>query len=231
MEPTTDRRGFVRLSVGAGVPLALGVSPSAAVGAGAPDTREAPDFFETVRSRRSVRSFLPTPVPEEDLLAILDAARLAPTSGNQQPWVFLVIRDRNAIEAMREACVENSLSIRRSRGLPASGEAEAQVRASFEGYFSAPVYVVVLTDNESRYPTYNHWDGPLAAGYLMLAARALGYGTVFVTDSIPAEVTRDVLGIPGRYTRVCITPIGVPEAWPDSPEKKELADFIVYEEF
>ena len=87
----------------------------------------------------------------------------------------------------------------------------------------------MLTDNNSQYPGYNHWDGPMAAGFLMLAARALGYGTVFITDAIPNNVTRDVLHIPDGYTRVCITPLGVPVDWPDSPPKKKLEEFIAWE--
>jgi len=54
----------------------------------------------------------------------------------------------------------------------------------------------------------------MAAGFLMLAARALGYGTVFITDAIPDQVTKEVLRIPDRYTRVCITPLGIPVEWP-----------------
>jgi nitroreductase len=61
----------------------------------------------------------------------------------------------------------------------------------------------------------------------MLAARALGYGTVFITDSIPDEITRRILDIPDRYSRVCITPVGVPDSWPDSPSKKDLDEFIM----
>lgn len=231
MEKEQDRRDFLKLSLAAGFPLGAGLAPEAMFlqsgGAGAEDL----SFFETVRGRRSVRRFLQTPVPEADLRSILDAARLAPTSGNQQPWKFLVIRDPEKIAEMKEACVERSLEARRARGMTISTEVEESVRQALGGYFSAPVYVVVLTDNESTYPTYNHWDGPLAAGYLMLAARALGYGTVFVTDAIPPEVTKEVLNIPDRYTRVCITPVGVPEAWPDSPMKKALDEFIVYEGF
>ena len=64
---------------------------------------------------------------------------------------------------------------------------------------------------------------------VMLAARALGYGTVFITDAIPDAVTKKVLAIPDRYTRVCITPLGIPEAWPDSPPKRKLTDFIAHE--
>ena len=243
METKPNRRDFMKLTTAAGIPLALGAFPDSAfgqieeggkVGEGGQDRPVQEDefsLFETIRSRRSVRQFKPTPVPEEHLLRILDAARLAPTSGNQQPWKFLVIQDPGVIDELKEACVQRSLEARRARGMPATEEVAESVRTSLQGYFSAPAYIVVLTDGESRYPTYNHWDGPMAAGYLMLAARALGYGTVFVTDSIPAEVTKEVLNIPDRYTRVCITPLGVPETWPDSPEKKGLDEFILYEMF
>jgi nitroreductase len=69
----------------------------------------------------------------------------------------------------------------------------------------------------------------MAAGFLMLAARALGYGTVFITDAIPDQVTKEVLRIPDRYTRVCITPLGIPVEWPDSPPKRKLEEFIAYD--
>ena len=72
-------------------------------------------------------------------------------------------------------------------------------------------------------------DGPIAAAYLMLAARAFGYGTAYLTDGISDEVTRAALGIPPRYHRVCITPIGVPERWPEPPPKRALEAMIAYE--
>lgn len=230
METKHTRRDFMKLSLVVGAPAVLGETSPTGLGIWDQSGQD-PSFFDTVRNRRSVREFQPTPVPDEDLRKILDAARLAPTSGNQQPWKFLVLRDPSVITALREACVERSLRLREARGLPTGGEIRESVGESFRGYFSAPVYVVVLTDNESRYPTYNHWDGPLAAGYLMLAARALGYGTVFITDSVPADVTKEVLNIPDRYTRVCVTPIGVPTTWPEAPEKKGLDEFIVYDGF
>ena len=98
------------------------------------------------------------------------------------------------------------------------------------GYLSAPAFIVVLTDGKSTYPSYNHHDGPLAAGYLMLAARALGYGTVYITDAISEEVTRKAFNIPEQYTRVCITPVGIPVEWPIK-KKKSLDGFIVNERF
>ena len=176
--------------------------------------------------RQSVRAYKSTPVPEDHLRRILDAARRAPTSGNQQPWRFLVIRDPAKIERLRTACVERNAA----RYTGADREARIQkMREAFAGYLSAPVYIVVLTDSQSEYPTYNQHDGPLAAGYLMLAARMLGYGTVYITDAIPDEVTRSVLSIPERFQRVCITPLGVPAAWPDPKPKKKLDDLVAFE--
>jgi nitroreductase len=187
------------------------------------------DFLALFAKRRSVRRYKPDPVPEEHLRRILDAARRAPTSGNQQPWKFLVIRDRVKIDRMKALCAARFET--RFKDAPAT-DRETRMKAfeaNMAGYFSAPVYIVVLTDSESQYPSYNHHDGPLAAGYLMLAARALGYGTVYMTDSIPDSVTREVLGIPKRYEQVCVTPLGIPDGWPDSPPKKKLEEFIAYE--
>jgi nitroreductase len=191
-------------------------------------------FFETVAGRRSVRSFRSDEVSDAHLLKILDAARMAASSGNQQPWKFLVIREQIKKDALKKACLEQGLArIQAGAGL---NEAEKRGKVNklqeyYDTIFTAPLFVVILVDRQSAYPDYNRFDGPMAAANLFLAARALGYGTVFYTDTISAEVTRKVLRIPERYEQVCITPIGVPSAWPKTPAKKELAEFIVYERF
>ena len=191
------------------------------------------DIWYVLQNRRSVRKFRADTIPNNDILKILDAAKMAPTSGNQQPWKFLVIRNKEKIIQMKEACIRRALD-RYDKKEHKSGsrdQFEKQARSNFDLYYSAPVYIIILTDNNSTYPDYNHWDGPLAAENLMLAARALGYGTVFITDAIPEEVTKEVFNIPDRYNRVCITPLGVPVEWPKSPEKKKLGDFILYDKF
>jgi nitroreductase len=191
-------------------------------------------FFDTVSGRRSVRSFKSDEVSDANLLKILDAARMAATSGNQQPWKFLVIRERQKKDALKKACLERGMAgILANAGLDEAQKQEKvkKLQEYYDTCFTAPLFVVVLVDKQSTYPDYNHFDGPMAAANLMLAARALGYGTVFYTDTIPDEVTRQVLHIPERYERVCITPIGVPNEWPKAPIKKELSEFIVYESF
>jgi nitroreductase len=193
-------------------------------------SNQSADIWDVLKNRRSVRKYKPDIIPEADILRIIDAARTAPTSGNQQPWKFLVVRDKNKINQMKESCINLSLKRNTPKGLTKE-QFEEKVRTNLDNYFSAPVYIIILTDNESMYPDYNHWDGPMAAGYLMLAARALGYGTVFITDGIPESVTKDVLGIPDKYTRVCITPLGIPVEWPQSPSKKRLEEFIIHDNF
>lgn len=144
-----------------------------------------------------------------------------------------MIRDKNRINQMKDACIKGALDRfdKSSNKKETMEQFKQRIKTVFDNYCSAPVYIIVLTDNNSMYPDYNHWDGPLAAGYLMLAARALGYGTVFITDAIPASVTKEVFNIPDTYTRVCITPVGIPDQWPETPPKKRLEEFISYEIF
>ncbi|WLT32513.1 nitroreductase family protein [Geothrix sp. PMB-07] len=63
-------------------------------------------FYSAVEARRTVRDFLPEPVPQEVLNRCLDAARLAPSSSNLQPWEFVVIRDPKARQAANAACLD-----------------------------------------------------------------------------------------------------------------------------
>jgi nitroreductase len=193
-------------------------------------------ILDVFAKRQTVRRYRSDPVPEEHVTAILDAARRAPTCMNQQPWKFLVIRDKDKIARMKTKTLEG-ITAHFQKVLGDKPTVTEKDRQSYEqavsmteGYFTAPVYVVVLTDNECPCGIeYNKHDGPLAAGYLMLAARALGYGTAYLTDGIPEKVTREVLAIPARWSRVCITPIGVPDKWPEPKPKKKLEDLVAYE--
>ena len=174
------------------------------------------DLFSTFKTRRSVRKFKPTAVPDEHIRRILEAAHYAPCPRNRQAWKFVVIKNREILDQIREECIR--------RG----GE---QSKQYFTDYLSAPVYVVVLADTKTRNPVNDVTAAALAAENLMLAARALGYGSVFCVNSIPEDVTKKILNIPDDYKRVCITPIGIPDKWPDPPPKKDLKEAIVYDKF
>ncbi|WP_319590644.1 nitroreductase family protein [uncultured Draconibacterium sp.] len=225
-----------RNSLKAGASILAGLTVAPVVSATGKSLASTSDdsFWEVVKNRRSVRAYKSDPVPDADLKKIVNAARMAPTAGNQQPWKFLVITDKKKIEALKtaklketEAYLKDAKKLKGEELKKQLNEYEDQLS---KGYLSAPAYIVVLTDNNSTYPQYNHWDGPLAAANLMLAARALGYGTVHITDSFSEEITRKVFNIPDHFTRVCFTPVGVPVEWPEK-EKRVLDEFVVNNSF
>jgi nitroreductase len=200
-------------------------------------TTEPSELLAVFAKRQTVRRYKSDPVPDEHIRQILDAARRGPTCMNQQPWKFLVVRDRAKIEAMKKYTLSRLAkrfdeAVAQKKDMkPADIESQKAKSIRFaEGYFTAPVYVVVLVDSESSCSGYAlRHDGPIAAGYLMAAARAFGYGTAYLTDGIPDEATREVLAIPKRYQRICITPIGVPDGWPPQAEKRKLEEMVAWE--
>jgi nitroreductase/ketosteroid isomerase-like protein len=191
-------------------------------------------LFRTIKERRTVRKYKPTPVPDEHIRKILDAARFAPTAGNQQPWKFLVIRDRGKLDRLKEQALSWYLDLYTAKKNPSHEELEsssAAVKEILENVLSAPVYVAVLVDSKANYPDYILHDGALAAGYLMIAARALGYGTGYFTTFFPEKQIKEFFGVPDQYKLICFTPIGVPDQWPETPAKKEPEETVVFESF
>lgn len=62
------------------------------------------DFYEVIRTRRSIRSYKPDPIPDDVLTRILGAARIAPSGSNRQPWKFIVVRDEELKRRLAIAC-------------------------------------------------------------------------------------------------------------------------------
>lgn len=191
-------------------------------------------LFETIKQRRTVRKFAPTLVPKEHILKILDAARFAPTAGNQQPWKFLVIENRVKLDKLKEEAFAWYFELSKSKKELEQTELDSlreKIRNLLENVLSAPVYIAVLVDSHEKYPDYIIYDGSLAAGNLMIAARSLGYGTGFFTTFFPEEKMKEFFNIPDQYKLICFTPIGVPEKWPETPSKKKLEDLVIFESF
>lgn len=203
-----NRRNFIKSGLAATGSIAVGSVFAKS------NEDEVLSVFEAMEKRQSVRKFKSTPVPEDHLEMILRAAHSAPSPRNRQGWKFLVIRDRATLDKIKNKCIE------------LAGE---RSREYYTDYLSAPVYVVVLVNVKTRNPVNDIAGGALATQNLITAARALGYGTVFCTNSIGPEITKEILHIPDDYQRICITPIGIPDKWPEKKEKKPLKDVVVYE--
>jgi nitroreductase len=220
------RREFLKLAsaIGAGFVLPQGAMASEAAGAGAKTGTM--KLFEAIEKRVSVRRFRKDAVPKEDLEKILRCAQLAPNSGNQQACRFLVVDSRKILDDFMQECIREREAVLKGRGEEVPPI--EVLKGYFEHAFAAPVFILVLVDKNVKYKGYTDKDGALAAGWILLAARALGYGSVFFTDSIPEEICRSFFKIPERYSRTCIIPIGVPLEWPDRPARKKLEEVVFY---
>ena len=132
------------------------------------------ELLEAIKTRRSVRKFLDKPVEDEKLQTILEAVRQSPSWANFQCWRFIVVKDK----AMKERLSE--LSYVESFFAPIG----YKTNPSQKGIAEAPVVIVACADpaksgaiwDQQYYMT----DIGIASENLMLAAHALGLGTVFV---------------------------------------------------
>lgn len=226
-----------RASVGLTVFLAISISHSSLMTETIPElkyTSEQVYLFDIIKSRRTVRKFKSIPVPKGHIQKILDVARFAPSAGNQQPWKFLVIQNRESLDELKKEALKWYLEVykkRRTLSEEDFAKAKESLQSTLENVLSAPVYVAVLVDSKAKYPDYILYDGTLAAGYLMIAARALGYGTGFFTSFFPEAKMREFFNIPEQYKLICFTPIGIPDEWPHAPPKKKLEDITIFESF
>jgi nitroreductase len=192
-------------------------------------------FFDIMKKRRTVRKFKSESVPKEHILKIIELASSAPTAGNQQPWKFLVIQDIKKLDLLKKEALSWYIEKYKKRTDPSPdklSEIQQRVKKSLKGILSAPVYVIVLVDSTgAKYPQYVLYDGILAAGYLMIAARCLGYGTGFFKTFFPEDEMKQLFNIPEKYKLICFTPIGIPYEWPETPIKKKVDEIIVFDTF
>src|SRR4030042_7212936 len=155
-------------------------------------------FFEVLQKRVSVRSYKPDPEPPQHLERILEAARQAPNTGNQQPWRFLVVRDKNRLNDFRDVAWRSRKKWLIDNGYEA--DTDEGMKAHYDRLLGAPLHLIVLIDTAIRYRGYAEEDGALAAENIMLAARALGYGSGMITGAVSPDTIRRFFRVPKRYS-------------------------------
>jgi nitroreductase len=167
------------------------------------------DFAELIQKRYSVRAYKPDPVEDDKLAQVLEAARLAPTAANLQPFQIIVIRT-------------------------AGREAELRRIYHREWFTQAPLALCVCgvpargwvrgTDDKN----YTDVDVAIVMDHLVLAATSLGLGTCWIAAFDPAA-TREVLGLPGGVEPVVFTPLGYPADQLRPKKRKPLSELVRYE--
>ena len=166
------------------------------------------EFAQLVRQRYSVRSYKHDPVPDAVLDRVLEAARLAPTAANRQPFRVLVIRTEGREEELgrlyrRPWFVEAPLVI---------------------GVCCLPAEAWVRRDGKS----YGDVDAAIVMDHLVLAATAEGLGTCWVANFDPAAA-REILALPAGVEPIAFSPLGYAADQPPERKRKPLTELLLRE--
>jgi nitroreductase len=196
--------------------------------------------LEAIHTARAVRRFRPDPVPEAVITEILDAAIRAPSAGNAQNWVFLVVRDaeqRRKLGIIYRKASDIASAMYAARGRPPHLTEEQFRRLMASGSFlwdhlaEAPV-ILVPCQTQPKVPPPEALPPDVRARHLeeqryverirgasiypavqnvILACRAFGLGTTITTNHIRCEdEVKAVLGVPDDVQTFALMPIGYP---------------------
>jgi nitroreductase len=170
------------------------------------------NVFEAVQARRSIRSYLDKPVSEERIERILEAARLAPSARNAEPWHFITVTDAESRKVL-------------SKGLYAKFVAQAPL-------------IIVACANKKASPDWYAVDTALAVENLILAAVGEGLGTCCV-DTFDQKEVAELLKVPDEFEVLLLVTVGYPSEKCDLTSKldhlvrprKLLSEIASVEEF
>ncbi|MCM8817927.1 MAG: nitroreductase family protein [Candidatus Omnitrophica bacterium] len=171
------------------------------------------DFYEVIRTRRSVREYKKDQIPEEVLKKVLDSARIAPSGSNRQPWKFILIKDTERKKKMVELCEGQEFVAQAPVLIVACGKNIHYNRGKWMGDYSMIVDVAIAVD------------------HLTLSARAEGLGTCWI-GSFDNEGIKKFLNIPEDVNVVALTPLGYPKdpnVFKETKNRKKLEEIICYE--
>lgn len=176
-------------------------------------TDKYPQFSALIRERYSCRGYADTPVPSPTMQAVFEAARLAPSACNRQPWLFLVPQGADELSAVRKAYDR-------------------------EWFWEAPEYIIALADTEAAWrrpcdgKLHSDIDIAIAVEHICLAAAALDLATCWVCNFDPMAL-REAFNIPCRYEPAAIISLGYPADPGSVPGKtrKSLGEIVRHGKF
>ena len=166
------------------------------------------EFLELTKKRYSVRAYKSAPVEHDKLEEVLEAARMAPTAANRQPFQLIII--------------------------PTKGRELELLRIYNKPWFvEAPVVICacgITSESWVRQDGKNYCgvDVAIAMDHLILAAAGLGLGTCWVGAFNPEEA-RKVLKIPDELEPIAFTPLGYPDDQPRDKIRKPIEEIIRYD--
>lgn len=142
--------------------------------------------MQAIEARRSIRHYTPQPVTDEELMAVLEAGRLAPSARNAQSWQFTAVRDKSLLTALAADCNGQQMVAEAPAALIVWSHGE---RIMGCGQSAATV------------------DCSIALSFMMLRATELGLGSCWL-GAFDAQAVRQTLGLPQDAVVVAVTPLG-----------------------
>ena len=168
------------------------------------------DVFTAVSQRSSVRAYKATPVEEEKLRKILEAARLSPSASNRQDWKFVVVKNRETRKKLAQAAFGQSFIGQAPVVIVACGTEPKAMMACGQATHTVNVSI--------------------ACAYMILEAYELGLGTCWIGAFNENEV-KEILNIPRHVRAVAMTPVGYPDEPPSKKSRKSLDQIICLERY
>jgi nitroreductase len=165
--------------------------------------------IDTILKRRSVREFTDKPVSKEDINIILNVGHWAPSGLNNQPWRFIVIRDRETIEKLSKC-------------------------THYSGIVSgAPLLIATFLDNETSYNRTKDIEAIGAAiENMLLACCELGLGGVWLGEILnQKEKVSSILGCPSNLELMSALAIGEPVPKERTSTRKALSEIVFDEKY
>jgi len=189
------------------------------------------EVIQAIKERRSIRKYLPKPVPEDKLNAVLEAARWAPSWANTQCWRLIIVRDQQV-----KAKLADTLRTRKPGAKNSATEAVkvapivivACAERGLSGCHTSPdVKGQPATDKGEWWLMF---DVGLAMQNATLVAHALGLGTVHI-GMFDTDTVIDILAIPDNLVVVELMVLGWPDETPPTRSRKEIGDFVFQEKY
>ena len=172
------------------------------------------EFYEVVRTRRSIRAYRPDPIPEDAFNRVLEATRVAPSGSNRQPWRFIIVKDEGLKRRLAAACGNQGFIAEAPVVVVACGFDINYNRGGYMGEMSMLV------------------DVSIAFTHLILAARAEGLGTCWI-GAFDNDEVKEILEIPEDVNVVAVTPLGYLEddRFPEPGPRKPLTEIVTTDRF
>jgi nitroreductase len=166
------------------------------------------DFIDLINKRYSVRAYKPVAVEEEKLSIVLNAARLAPTASNRQPFQIIIIhttgKEQELLTIYQSDWFVQAPIVICICGVPANG----WIRKDSKPYLDVDIAIVM--------------------DYMILAATDVGLGTCFIAAFDPTNA-RKVLSLPDNVEPILFTTLGYPDDFPGIKKRKNIEELIRYE--